>query len=61
MSKQTAEIIIRHLLGVVAALRSEYKIQEHKAVALEEKDIICGAMGYNIENKTPATGESSGE
>jgi len=51
MSKQTAELIIRHLLGIVAALRKEYEIPEHNSVSVvvTDKDSIAGAVNYTTQ------------
>jgi hypothetical protein len=44
MSKQTAEIIIRHLLGIVAALRKEYGIPMHsQEITIADSDNIASS------------------
>lgn len=50
MSKATAELIIRHLLGIVAALRNEYDIPDRKSSPVEivNKGDIAGAVNYVI-------------
>jgi hypothetical protein len=51
MSKQTAEIIIRHLLGIVAALQKEYGLKT--TVTLPPADChVAGVIGYTQETKT---------
>ena len=45
MSKQTVELIIRHLLGIVAALRKEYALPNEEMIVSKD-DTISEARGY---------------
>ena len=60
MSKQTADIICRALLAIVAALRREYGLPEYHNVTIHVTDTISGVRGYTqesviIDKQTPAT------
>lgn len=52
MSKHTAEIIIRHLLGIVAALQKEYGIHNTFTALPPADSNVAGVIGYSQETKT---------
>jgi hypothetical protein len=52
MNKQTADIIIRALLAIAAALRKEYGLPEYHNVTISLTDSLGGAIGYTQETKT---------
>jgi hypothetical protein len=63
MNKATAELIIRHLLGIVAALQKEYSIESRRNIYIAPEDSVTKIPLYDKieEIKTPATGKSPGE
>jgi len=52
MSKQTAEIICRALLAIVAAIRKEYGLPEYHNVTISLTDNIAGIFNSDIITKT---------
>lgn len=51
MSKQTAEIICRALLAIVAALRKEHGLPEYHAVTIHIEDSVATAAIYDELDK----------
>lgn len=54
MSKNTAEIICRALLAIVAALRKEYGLPEHRGITLHIQDSVATAAIYDEVDRLKA-------
>jgi len=48
MSKQTADIICRALLAIVAALRKEYGLPEYHGITINVSDSLTAPPNYDI-------------
>lgn len=50
MNKETAEIICRALLAIVAALRKQYGLPEYHGITIQVNDSVASAAIYeNLE------------
>jgi len=49
MSKQTADLICRALIAIVAALRKEYGLPEYHGITIQVTDSIATAADYELD------------